>query len=193
MQKIYLGSNSPRRLQLLQQLGLTVEVLKAEIDETPQKEESAEEYVIRMAINKNQQICQLFPDKHYYPLLTADTCITLNRQILCKPASIEQAHEMLQQLSGKTHQVLTAIAVSYQQQLYHHLQISQVTFKTLSTAEIMAYVATGEPLDKAGAYAIQGLAAGFIKHLNGSYSGVMGLPLFETAELLKKFNLAILG
>ncbi|MFC0322630.1 Maf family protein [Gallibacterium melopsittaci] len=193
MQKIYLGSNSPRRLQLLQQLGLTVEVLKAEIDETPLVQEQAQDYVCRMAISKNQRIRQLFPDKQQYPLLTADTCITLNGEILGKPSSTEHAFSILQSLSGKTHQVLTAIAISDQHHLLHRLQCSQVTFKTLTDLEIKNYIATGEPLDKAGAYAIQGLAALFIENLNGSYSGVMGLPLFETGELLKTFNISILS
>ncbi|MDA3978770.1 MULTISPECIES: Maf family protein [Gallibacterium] len=190
--KIYLGSNSPRRLQLLQQIGLTVEVLKAEIDETPLAQEKAQDYVCRMAISKNQRIRQLFPDKQQYPLLTADTCIALDGKILGKPTSEEHAFSMLQSLSGKTHQVLTAVAISDQHRLLHHLQSSQVTFKTLTDLEIKAYIATGEPLDKAGAYAIQGLAAIFIENLTGSYSGVMGLPLFETAQLLQQFKQKIL-
>lgn len=190
MKKIYLGSNSPRRLQLLQQLGLSVEVLKAEIDETPFPQEQAQDYVLRMAISKNQKTQQCYPN--HYPLLTADTCIAFNKHIIGKPSSAEHAIEMLHSLSGKTHQVLTAIAIANQDQLLSHLQISEVTFKILTDIEIKNYVATGEPLDKAGAYAIQGLAAAFISHLSGSYSGVMGLPLFETAELLQQFDLDIL-
>ncbi|OBW94282.1 Maf family protein [Gallibacterium salpingitidis] len=189
MKKIYLGSNSPRRLQLLQQLGLSVEVLKAEIDETPFPQEQAQDYVLRMANNKNQKIQQCYPN--HYPLLTADTCIAFNKHIIGKPSSAEHAIEMLHSLSGKTHQVLTAIAIANQDQLLSHLQISEVTFKPLTDIEIKNYVATGEPLDKAGAYAIQGLAAAFISHLSGSYSGVMGLPLFETAELLQQFNFSL--
>lgn len=192
MQKIYLGSNSPRRLQLLQQLGLSVEVLSANIDETVLPQETATDYVLRMAQTKHQHIRQNFPSKREYPLLTADTCIAWQNTILGKPHSAAHAIAMLQQLSGQTHQVLTAIALSYQQQYEQHLQISEVTFKSLSEHEIAAYVATGEPLDKAGAYAIQGMAAIFIQHLSGSYSGVMGLPLFETNALLQKVGITIL-
>lgn len=191
MQKIYLGSNSPRRLQLLQQLGLSVEVLKGEIDETVAENETASDYVLRMALSKNQQIRHLFPQKSDYPLLTADTCIAFNQQILGKPHSAEDAFTMLSMLSGNTHQVLTAICISTPIKQHYCLQSSEVSFKSLSAEEIHAYIASGEPFDKAGAYAIQGLAAGFIKHLSGSYSGVMGLPLFETSELLKKFAINI--
>ena len=191
MQKIYLGSNSPRRLQLLQQLGLSVEVLKGEIDETVAENETASDYVLRMAISKNQQIRHLFPQKRDYPLLTADTCIAFNHQILGKPHSAKDAFTMLSMLSGNTHQVLTAICISTPIKQHYCLQSSDVSFKSLSAEEIHAYIASGEPFDKAGAYAIQGLAASFIRHLSGSYSGVMGLPLFETSELLKKFAINI--
>ena len=192
MQKIYLGSNSPRRFQLLQQLGLSVEVLKGEIDETVGENETASDYVLRMAISKNQQIRYLFPNKRKYPLLTADTCIAFNNQILGKPHTEEEAFAMLSMLSGNTHHVLTAICVSTPIKQHYCLQSSEVIFKSLSTEEIHSYIASGEPFDKAGAYAIQGLAASFIRHLSGSYSGVMGLPLFETSELLKKFSTNIL-
>lgn len=192
MKKIYLGSNSPRRFQLLQQLGLSVEVLKGEIDETVGENETASDYVLRMAISKNQQIRYLFPNKRKYPLLTADTCIAFNNQILGKPHTEEEAFAMLSMLSGNTHHVLTAICVSTPIKQHYCLQSSEVIFKSLSTEEIHSYIASGEPFDKAGAYAIQGLAASFIRHLSGSYSGVMGLPLFETSELLKKFSISIL-
>ncbi|KGQ37127.1 MULTISPECIES: Maf family protein [Gallibacterium] len=192
MKKIYLGSNSPRRFQLLQQLGLSVEVLKGEIDETVGENETASDYVLRMAISKNQQIRYLFPNKRKYPLLTADTCIAFNNQILGKPHTEEEAFAMLSMLSGNTHHVLTAICVSTPIKQHYCLQSSEVIFKSLSTEEIHSYIASGEPFDKAGAYAIQGLAASFIRHLSGSYSGVMGLPLFETSELLKKFSTNIL-
>ncbi|AWX14497.1 septum formation inhibitor Maf [Mergibacter septicus] len=187
--ELILASNSPRRLLLLQQLGITAKVLSVEIDESPHPNETATQYVMRMAKEKNQQ-AQAIARKtnQYLPILTADTCIALDQQILGKPASPIVAKTMLQQLSGRTHQVLTAITLSFEKQQLSCLQQSEVTFKPLSQREIDNYITSGEPLDKAGAYAIQGKAAAFIQRLSGSYSGVMGLPLFETSQLLQQLG-----
>lgn len=187
--ELILASNSPRRLLLLQQLGITAKVLSVEIDESPHPNETATQYVMRMAKEKNQQ-AQAIARKtnQYLPILTADTCIALDQQILGKPTSPIVAKTMLQQLSGRTHQVLTAITLSFEKQQLSCLQQSEVTFKPLNQREIDSYIASGEPLDKAGAYAIQGKAAAFIQTLSGSYSGVMGLPLFETSQLLQQLG-----
>lgn len=193
MKKVYLGSNSPRRLQLLQQIGLEVEILKFEIDERIAPQESAVQYVVRMALEKNQQARLLLQEKnelhqHTMPIITADTCIAYQQQILGKPIDVAHARAMLQQLSGNTHQVLSAVAVHYRNQTEYKLQISDVTFHTLSIQEIDNYLASKESFDKAGSYAIQGLAATFIRHISGSYSGIMGLPLFETNQILNALN-----
>lgn len=193
MKKVYLGSNSPRRLQLLQQIGLEVEILKFEIDERIAPQESAVQYVVRMALEKNQQARLLLQEKnelhqHTMPIITADTCIAYQQQILGKPIDVAHARTMLQQLSGNTHQVLSAVAVHYRNQTEYKLQISDVTFHTLSIQEIDNYLASKESFDKAGSYAIQGLAATFIRHISGSYSGIMGLPLFETNQILNALN-----
>lgn len=190
--QLILASNSPRRFALLQQLGIKAKVLAIEIDETPMPNETADNYVLRMAQQKNAQ-AQLVAQTQdlTLPILTADTCIALDNKILGKPQTPTIAKTMLQHLSGKTHRVLTAISLSFNGQQFSCLQQSQVRFKSLSQSEIENYVASGEPLDKAGAYAIQGKAAAFIQELSGSYTGVMGLPLFETAQLLKKLGIEL--
>ena len=121
-------------------------------------------------------------------MLGADTTVTLDSQILGKPRTVERAIAMLTQLSGRTHQVMTSVALVYHNQVHQLTSVSEVTFKHLSLGEIEQYVYSGEPLDKAGSYAIQGRGAVFIQHMTGSYSGVVGLPIFETAELLNRYN-----
>lgn len=194
MAQLYLASNSPRRLAILQQLGLSVEKLNSEIDETPYPNEPANTYCLRIALAKNQaaQAVRNQQNLANLPILTADTTVSLQGQILGKPASKADAERMLKQLSGNTHQVFTAVCVSIGETQFHCLQSSEVTFKPLSDVEIAAYIASGEPLDKAGAYGIQGLGGCFVSHLNGSFSGVMGLPVYETAELLRRCGISLL-
>lgn len=187
---IYLASASPRRLTLLQQLGLSVQQLIVAIDETPQLAEPATTYVVRMAYEKLQAALDRVKtqalDLSHTPILTADTAVILEGYILGKPIDESDAAKMLHRLSGKTHQVISAVALAYGAKKWQTVQSSDVQFKTLETDEILRYIATGEPMDKAGAYAIQGLGGLFVSHLSGSFTGVMGLPLFETVALLNQ-------
>lgn len=186
---LYLASSSPRRWQLLQELGLNLIRVDAEIDETPIDGEVAEHYVLRMAQQKNQQALKVLETEPKFPLLTADTTVAFEHQILSKPKSEAHAAEMLRMLSGSTHQVLTAVHVYFQGQNYHVLQTSEVAFAELSERHIQAYIATHEPMDKAGGFAIQGFGSLFIRHISGSFSGIMGLPIYETGQLLLKCGL----
>lgn len=187
---IYLASGSPRRREILENLGFTVQKLSAEIDETPQPNELANDYVYRMAVEKNRAAVAQYGSSDV-AILSADTTVALNGQILGKPESVAHAHEMLRALSGSTHQVLTAVCVSRGGQEYVCVQSSDVQFNILSDEEIMAYIATGEPMDKAGAYGIQGIGGAFVAHLSGSFTGVMGLPVFETLALLKQCGVIV--
>lgn len=192
MNAIYLASGSPRRREILENLGFTVRCLPADIDETPKEGEAAVEYVRRMACEKNQAAAQWFATHDQEPefaVLTADTTVADGAVILGKPESESDAVDMLERLSGRTHQVLTAVCVYWQGVCHDVVQTSEVRFKTLTAEEIAAYVASGEPMDKAGAYGIQGLGGVFVKHLQGSFTGVMGLPVYETAQLLKSLGL----
>ena len=182
--KIYLASASPRRAELLQQIGVEFEVIGADIDETLRPQEVATDYVSRMAQEKGQRARELLAQSAQpaRPVLSADTVVVLDQHILGKPAGRVDAARMLRQLSGHTHDVFTAVSLWDGHQVQNGLSRSRVAFAALS--EIAWYCDTGEPLDKAGAYAIQGGAALFIEKLEGSYSGVMGLPLFETGRLL---------
>lgn len=186
---IYLASGSPRRRELLTNLGFQVIQLSASINETPYPQESARVYVSRMAAEKNQAAVAFWyahqPQPPQHPILTADTTVALNSQILGKPESDADARRILNLLSGQTHQVLTSVAIYFQKRSHHLTQISHVRFKTLSAAEINAYIAHGEPRDKAGAYGIQGVGGMFVEHLSGSFTGVMGLPIFETVQLIQ--------
>ena len=187
--KIYLASGSPRRQQLLAQIGVDFDVLGVTVDETPLPDELPEDYVIRMAQSK-AQTGWLAPARYAMsPVLGADTAVVVDDTILGKPCDREQGLTMLQTLSGREHRVLSAVAIVFNEQAAVRLQTSWVRFRVLTAIERRAYWATGESNDKAGAYAIQGRAAAFIEHLVGSYSGVMGLPLFETSELLQQFGI----
>ncbi|MDO5680392.1 MAG: Maf family protein [Pelistega sp.] len=186
---LYLASGSPRRWQLLQELGLNLIKVEAEIDETPLPNESAERYAVRMAEQKNQRARQVLGREPQFPLLTADTTVAFKHHILGKPESAAHAAEILHLLSGTTHQVLTAVCVYFQGESHNVLQTNDVTFADLSEAEIQAYIASGEPMDKAGAFAIQGFGSLFIRHISGSFSGIMGLPIYETTQLLLKCGL----
>ncbi|QLB20326.1 septum formation protein Maf [Vespertiliibacter pulmonis] len=195
MNKIYLASNSPRRKELIKQLGLEFIQLESEIDETPYFNEPADRYCLRLAIEKNKK-AQAVRSEQYFanlPILTADTTVSIDQEILGKPKNTEDAIAMLKQLSGRTHYVFTALCVSYNEQHFSCVQTNEVEFKVLTHSEITAYVATGIPLDKAGAYGIQGIGGCFVKQLSGSFTGVMGLPLYETAELLRQCGIKILS
>ncbi|MDH5734896.1 MAG: Maf-like protein [Gammaproteobacteria bacterium] len=187
--QIILASASPRRQALLDQIGVSYQVLPVDIDETVKPGESAEDCVIRLALEK--AVTGLNKSETKLPVLGSDTIILLNKQILGKPENRMHAIQMLSSLSGQSHQVLTAVAMVTNQKREYLVSKSNVYFRELTENEIQAYWESGEPVDKAGAYAIQGLAAQFIERLDGSYSGVMGLPLFETAQLLKTFGVAI--
>ncbi len=185
--QIILASASPRRQELLDQINIPYQVLPVDIDETPYKNELAEDYVQRLALQKAQAGFQL--SKTELPALGADTIVVLDQQILGKPQNKEHAIEMLTALSAREHRVITAVALVNAEQAACEISLSKVGFCALTDAQILAYWHTGEAADKAGAYAIQGIAAQFVEHLDGSYSGVMGLPLMETARLLAQFNI----
>jgi septum formation protein len=179
---VYLASASPRRRELLQQIGVQFRLLSAEIDESPLALELPVAYVSRLAAAKADAGWNGGLDA---PVLAADTAVVLDGEIIGKPGDADDAGNMLLKLSGRTHQVLTAVALRSTGGNEIRLSQSTVTFRIVEAAEARAYWTSGEPRDKAGGYAIQGFAAIFIANLQGSYSGVMGLPLFETAELLK--------
>jgi septum formation protein len=188
--KLVLASGSPRRLQLLASLGLECEVSPVDIDETPRPGEAPPDYARRLAADKVVAALERLPAGRL--VLGADTVVALGDEILGKPADEADAARMLRRLSGRTHEVHTAVAVGRDGELAFRLATSEVTFRNLRDAEIDAYVATGDPADKAGAYGIQGLAAIFVTRLSGSYSGVVGLPLCETAELLQRHGIEVL-
>jgi septum formation protein len=200
--RIYLASRSPRRRELLKQIGVSFESLLvredlrrgADVDETPLPDESAGIYVLRIARAKaNIAVRQIalrgLPQK---PVLAADTTIVFDDHIIGKPEDGADAARLLRALSGREHQVLTAVVLALREQVEAQISVSSVWFRDLAEAEIRRYIASGEPLDKAGAYAIQGRGAAFVARIEGSYSGIMGLPLAETADLLQRFNIPVL-
>jgi len=189
--KLILASQSPRRRDLLLQLGYQFTVQVSDIDETVKKDETPHEYVQRLAKQKAQHVQTLLPkiEKESSYVLGSDTCVVLNGKILGKPDSEEACLSTLLLLSNNQHQVLTAIAIASPTGIQGQVISTEVTFKTLSRAEIKAYWLTGEPQDKAGSYGIQGIAGQFVKNINGSYSAVVGLPLYETAQLLTSVGL----
>ena len=188
---IYLASASPRRREILVSLGFQPVLLVAETDETARPGEAVADYVARMARQKNVAARRLAAQRGLalaQPLLSADTVVALDNAILGKPRDAAHARELLESLSGREHQVWTAVCVSLGGQMLEAAQRSDVRFKELSAQEIAAYIASGEPLDKAGAYGIQGIGGVFVAHLSGSFSGVMGLPVFETVQLLRQLG-----
>lgn len=189
---LYLASTSPRRRELLAQLGVSFEVLSIDVEEVPETGEPAEEYVMRVALDKALAGWSHPGRILDVPVLGSDTEVVLDGEVFGKPESREHALEMLGRLSGRCHDVLSAVALVQGQRQRVLVNRNRVCFRPLSTAEIQAYWDTGEPVGKAGAYAIQGLAAVFIQHLEGSFSGVMGLPLYETAELLREFGVKVI-
>jgi septum formation protein len=183
MDFVYLASASPRRRELLQQIGVSFRVLGAAVDEAVLPGEAPGAYVVRVAAAKAAFGWEGNREADV-PVLAADTAVVLDGRILGKPKDRQDAAGMLQQLSGRTHEVLTGVALRTAGGLQTTISRSEVTLRAISAREAEAYWETGEPQDKAGAYAIQGRAAVFIADLRGSFSGVMGLPLFETAGLL---------
>ena len=200
--RIYLASRSPRRRELLKQIGINFEVLimrsfptvRADVDETPGPGESPGDYVTRIAANKAMTGWTRALERRLprLPVLGADTTVTLDGEIIGKPVNTEDAVRILRKLSGCEHEVFSAVSVAMNDNVTSKLSCSKVRFAELSDALIQDYVDTGEPMDKAGAYGVQGKAATFIAEINGSYSGIMGLPLFETAQLLKQVGFAVL-
>jgi septum formation protein len=186
--QIYLASTSPRRRELLEQIGIRYAVVKVDVDEAWDGCEEPGIYAMRLALEKAQAGVRTTIKKPL-PVMGADTVVVLDNQVLGKPANREHGIAMLAQLSGRSHQVVTAVAVINAEHQATRLSISQVRFSSLTPEICAAYWETGEACDKAGGYAIQGRAAALIAHLEGSYSGVMGLPLFETAELLAEFGI----
>lgn len=198
---IYLASRSPRRRELLRQIGVTFEIVPlreaprypADVDETPRPGEAADAYVLRVAREKAQAAVAITSVRRLAsrPVLAADTTVVRDDTILGKPANAAAAASMLESLAGRAHRVLTAVAVTAGDDIVTRVSESQVWFRALTPEEIRRYVATGESTDKAGAYAVQGRAAAFITRIEGSYSGIMGLPLAETAELLRGHGISI--
>jgi septum formation protein len=181
MRPIILASASPRRAELLRQIGVVFESRPADIDETPIDGEQPGDYVVRLAREKAEVVGRLVPEGI---VIGSDTSVVSGGRILGKPASPAAAAETLQLLSARTHQVLTGVAVVVDGYAESRLVVTDVTFRNLRPDEISAYVRTGEPMDKAGSYGIQGLGGIFVESFQGSYSSVVGLPLRETADLL---------
>ncbi len=183
---IYLASSSPRRRELLQQVGIAYRLMVPEVDESVLPGELPADYVTRLAQAKASAGWRMTAGDA--PALGADTAVVIDGFILGKPRDGEDALAMLQRLNGREHEVFSAVAVCHNGRAEQTLSVSRVRFTQVDEILLHAYVSSGEPLDKAGAYAIQGRGAAFIENLNGSYSGVMGLPLFETLQLLARFG-----
>lgn len=200
--RIYLASRSPRRRELLRQIGVSFELLLLredarrgrDVDETAVEGETASDYVMRIARSKAEVAARqaLQRGLRPHPALGADTTVVLDGSVIGKPENAEHAAAILAALSGREHEVMTAVALALRDRVESVLSVSSVEFGALSAPEIQRYIACGEPFGKAGAYAIQGRAAAFITRIAGSYSGIMGLPLAETAELLRKFDIETL-
>lgn len=186
---VYLASASPRRSDLLRQIGVRFEVRPAAIAEDRAAGEAPEAYVERLAAEKAEAVWEGLDAPQ--PVLAADTAVVLDDRVLGKPANAVEASAMLAELSGRTHRVLTAVALRSEAGVDSLLCASEVRFRATTAAERRAYCATREPYDKAGGYGIQGRAAVFIEHLSGSYSAVVGLPLFETAQLLERAGISV--
>ena len=191
---VYLASQSPRRRQLLEQIGVQYELLLAKPEEDAESlevvlpNEAPLTYVKRVTQLKLEAAVQRMKQRGLAnaPVLCADTTVALGRSILGKPENAADALRILKMLSGQTHRVLTAVALASGRKRVSAVSISQVTFAPMTLAEMKNYIATGEPMGKAGAYGVQGAAAAYISQIKGSYTGIMGLPMFETAQLLKQ-------
>lgn len=182
---LILASQSPRRTELLNQIGIAFQTLPANIDEAVRDGEGAADLVERVAIAKAETVRKQHPRQ---PVLGSDTAVVLDHRILGKPRDRADGIDMLRALGGRSHEVLTGVAL-VDASTHYVLNVSRVTMRDIGEAEAAAYWETGEPADKAGGYAVQGLAAVFIEHIEGSYSGIMGLPLFETVNLLKQIGI----
>lgn len=201
LDRIYLASCSPRRRELLTQIGVRFEPLlfraggrdDCEMKEDPLPNEAPEDYVRRVAVAKAGHGVQLYKTRGlpHRPVLSADTTLDVDGEIVGKPRHEADAIAILRRLSGRSHRVLTAVAICHEQQTELALSISEVRFRILNDDEILRYVRSGEPMDKAGAYGIQGRAAMFVEEIRGSHSGIVGLPLCETVLLLRQFNYPI--
>jgi septum formation protein len=200
---IYLASRSPRRRELLKQVGVPFQLFQlreepgrgADVDESPAPGESAAAYVVRIARTKAEVAAHYMLRRSLsqrWPVLAADTTVVLDSRIIGKPENAEDAARILGRLAGRQHEVITAVAVAFGDRVESALSESKVWFRELTADEISRYIALGESLDKAGAYAIQGRAAAFVTRIEGSYSGIMGLPLAETAELLGRAGIETL-
>jgi len=200
--KIYLASKSPRRRELLRQIGVDFELLLLrdsaprgpEVSEEVRPGEAPMDYVTRVTKEKGEFASRVMMMRRLpiRPVLSADTTVVIDDRILGKPADRDDAMDMLRAMSGRTHQVLTSVALHHDDRHWQVTQVSEVRLARLSDDRIRAYCATTEPYDKAGAYGIQGLASVFIEHISGSYTGIMGLPLHETAELLNQAGIPVL-
>ncbi len=186
---LILASASPRRLELLQQIGLQPLVVPADIDETAKLNESAQDFVLRLAIEKAAAVAGLYEK---VVVIGSDTSIDLDGEIIGKPANFDDAMTILKKLSGRSHFVHTGIALQRDDKVASTVVSSEVSFRLLSNSDITHYWQSGEPQGKAGAYAIQGIGSVFIEKITGSYSAIMGLPLFETAVMLKDFSIPVL-
>ena len=201
-QMIFLASRSPRRRELLKQVGVTFEIVLlredprrgADVDETPKPGEKPEAYALRVACAKAELAATYMGRRSLpaRPVLAADTTVVCDGRIIGKPTDRDDAARILKLLSGRQHEVISAVGVAMQGRLEHAVSVSKVWFRPLSGDEISRYVATGEPLDKAGAYGIQGRAAVFVTRIEGSFSGIMGLPLAETSDLLRRYGIEVL-
>jgi septum formation protein len=190
---IYLASASPRRSALLTQIGVAHEVRPVDVDERAQPAEQPHDYVRRVALLKAQTLRERLDVAERSLVLGSDTAVVLDGEILGKPSDEHDCARMLRLLSGRTHQVFTAVALCGAEGCESEVSVNDVTFRTLSSEEITAYWRSGEPADKAGGYAVQGHAAVFIERIAGSYSAIMGLPLYETAQLLASAGVQLTG
>jgi len=186
---LILASASPRRTEILNQIGVRHSVFPADIDETPKKCESAIQYVQRMALEKAQHVIEKGEGK--IPVMGADTAVVCDSKIFGKPQNQDDGIAMLSLLSGKSHQVITVVAMGSTNRCLSLTSVTEVRFREITAKEINRYWQTGEPQDKAGSYAIQGYGAVFVESIKGSYSGVVGLPIKETAQLLQAFNIPV--
>lgn len=186
---IFLASASPRRKTLLERIGVRFEVITQVIDEQPNADEAPEVFAIRLALEKARTGCAARPAGAQAPVLGADTVVVVDDALMGKPKDQTEALSMLMTLSGRSHRVLTGVALVDAEKESTRLSISHVHFRPITAAEAARYWGTGEPLGKAGGYAVQGLGGVFVEQLEGSYTGVMGLPLFETHDLLAEFGI----
>ena len=191
MTDIILASASPRRAELLDQIGVSYQVRAVDIDESSRVDEAAKDLVQRLAKEKAKAVSSQ-DNPLLLPVLGSDTLGIVDGSLLVKPQDFDHAYQMLSQMSGCYHEILTAVSISYKGKIFSALNTNKVYFRQLTDKEIKQYWDTGEPVDKAGAYAVQGLAATFIEKIEGSYSGIMGLPLFETSQLLQEVGVSSL-